>query len=534
MKNKSFVLLRTLLLASSSWNKARCSGDKKQRRKAVGNIIGLWVLYLMVMGYSVLSCVGYGYLGMVEIIPVLSALTVSLIAFIFTLLKTNGYLFNFKEYDMLMSLPFTPKTVAGVKFAYMYLKTLPWLMSVSLATLLGYGIYARPVLWVYPVWVVLAAVLPVIPMLAAAFLGYLIAKISAGFRKTNLVQTVLLFAVVLFCFGLRFILPEILGSGAGEAALEDLGAALTAATGVYLPAKWFAGAVTELRLKDTLLLLFTSALLFEAVFLPVGRSYRRINSALAAHAGVKAVKVEDGRRRSVVNAIAFKEMRRMLGSTAYMVNIGMGEVLSVLLGVTVLAVGMDKVIGIVTQGAPVTAEMLYPAIPLLVYFFIGMVPSTAVSPSLEGKNYWILQSMPVDKKQVYRGKMLFNLYLTVPCSLFATVCFCISAGVPFTNALLYCAESLALCAFSTAWGCVCGLRFMKLDWENETEVVKQGTAVAVYLFPNMLVTMGLVVLVVVLGRKTDGTLLSLLLLGAAGVLAGLSYLRSMKLAVQKG
>jgi ABC-2 type transport system permease protein len=125
--------------------------------------------------------------------------------------------------------------------------------------------------------------------------------------------------------------------------------------------------------------------------------------------------------------------------------------------------------------------------------------------------------------------MLFNMYLTVPAMAFATLCMCISAKVPAVDTLLYLILGLALCAFSTAWGCVCGTKHMRLDWENEIEVIKQGAAVAIYMLPNMFVVLGLTVLVVVLGMKFDHKVLSLGFTLIAALLAGLSYLKVMAL-----
>ncbi|MBO7711133.1 MAG: hypothetical protein J6S83_11735, partial [Lachnospiraceae bacterium] len=173
--------------------------------------------------------------------------------------------------------------------------------------------------------------------------------------------------------------------------------------------------------------------------------------------------------------------------------------------------------------------MLQPAIPLIVYFFIGMLATTACSPSLEGKNYWIRQSLPIEKKTIYQGKMLFNMLLTVPSMLFSTLCLCLSMKVSVLSTVLYLILGFALCAFSTAWGCVCGIRHMRLDWENEVEVIKQGAAVTIYLLPNMFVVMGLVVLVVFLGMRMDHHVLTLILTLAAGLLALLSYLGVMRL-----
>ena len=526
---QTVLLLKTLLLSTSQRNIYKYTTDKKKKSKIVGGTIGTVLLYAMLIGYCILTCVGYGVTGMIDSAPVMCALIVSLLAFFFTLLKTNGYLFNFKEYDMLMSLPFETETVASSKFLYMYVKSLPWYLSISAAMLSGYGIYARPAFFVYPVWLVLSLFLPVIPMLIAAFLGFLIAKVSAGFRKTNIVQTVLMFVIIIFSFSLRFIIESIFKNNQVEDVLEKTSEMTQNAARVFLPAKWFSDAITKHSVLGILFLVGVSALLFAVLFRIVGRSYRNINSALKSHAASKNYKMTAQKRRSIVNAIAFKEFKRLTGSTVYMTNAAAGEVMAALLGILTLIIGFGRIVKVVTQDAPVDIAMLRPAIPFIVYFFIGMVATTVCSPSLEGKNYWIVQSLPLEKKTLYQGKMLFNMYLTVPFMAFAVLCMCISAKVPAVETVLYLLEGFALCAFSTAWGCVCGIKHMRLDWENEIEVVKQGAGVAIYMLPNMFAVMGLVVLVVILGLRLDHKLVALLFTLIAGVLAALSYRRVMNL-----
>ena len=105
-----------------------------------------------------------------------------------------------------------------------------------------------------------------------------------------------------------------------------------------------------------------------------------------------------------------------------------------------------------------------------------------------------------------------------------------SAKVTVLNTVLYLVLGFALCAFSTAWGCVCGVKHMRLDWENEVEVIKQGSGVTLYLLPNMFVVMGLCVLVVFLGTKINHSLIAVIFTAIAGVLAALSYKRVMALA----
>lgn len=527
--NKTFILLKTLLLSTSKINIYKYTFDEKKQWKVVRNFIGLFILYAMVMIYSIVMCVGYGTVGMIEAIPVMCALIISTLAFVFTVFKTNGYLFNFKEYDMLMALPFEVKTVAACKFLYMYIQSLPWYLSISVAMMIGYGIYAKPTAVIYILWIILSFFLPIIPMLAAAFVGFLIARVSSGFKKNSIIQTVLTFIFVIFCFSLRYIIEALFRDDKVKETLETTFEATRKAAGVYLPVGWFSDVITKGSISAFILLVGVTIVLFAAVFQIVGKSYRNINSAMKSHATANNYKMTAQKKRSVVKAIAYKEFKRLLGSTAYTVNGAMGELLAALLGIVTLIIGFNKIVAIVTQNAPFDAGILQPAIPFIVYFLIGMVATTACSPSLEGKNYWIVQSLPIEKKTLYQGKMLFNMYLTVPFMIFTTLCMCISARVPLLNTILYLILGFSLCCFSTAWGCVCGIKHMRLDWENEIEVIKQGAAVAWYMLPNMFVVMGLTVSVVFLGLIFDHKLLTLVFILVVSLLAVLSYRRAIKL-----
>lgn len=521
MKNN--ILLKTMLLSTSLRNIYKHTTDKKKRRKIIVSYIGLFCLYAMIVGYSFSTCIGYGQIGLIESVPGICAIAVSTLAFIFTFFRTNGYLFNFKEYDMLMALPFDAREVAGCKFLYMYIKCLPWYLSLSLAMAAGYGIYARPSVVVYIIWIILSFFLPLIPMLFSVFLGFLIAKISSRFKKNNAIQTILTFIFIIFCFSIRYIIEALFRNGKVEETLSQINDMNEKVGRVYLPVGWFVNAITKQSLSDIFLLIGVSVLLFSIVFYVIGKSYRKLNSALSSHVANRNYKMTKQKKKSVVNAIAYKEFKRFIGSTTYMTNAAMGEVLAFMLGVATLVIGFDKIVKMITQGAPFDSSILQPAIPFIVYFLIGMVATTVCSPSLEGKNYWILQSLPIKKKTIYQGKMLFNMYLTVPFMLFAIICMSVSAKVPVVNMILYMILGVALCAFSTAWGCVCGIKFMRLDWENEVEVIKQGVGVAIYMFPNMFVVMGLVVLVVFLGTFIDHRVLTLIFILIASALAGLSY-----------
>ena len=529
MKN-NILLLKTLLLSTSLVNTYKHCDDKKKKRKIVWSFIGMFIIYAMILGYSLAATLGYGAIGLTQAIPMICVLTISALAFFFTFFKTNGYLFNFKEYDMLMSLPFEAKTVAGCKFLYMYIKSLPWYLSITIAMMIGYEIFAFAPVYVLIEWLILSLLVPIIPMLIASFFGFLIARASVGFKKNNIIQTLFTFIFIIFCFSFRYILEAMFRNGNVEETLEASYEAIENAANTYLPAKWFAGAIVDGSISDALLLVGVTVLLFSVVFHIVGRSYRQINSALKSHSASKSYKMTSQKKHSVVTAIAYKEFKRMTGSTTYITNVAIGELLAVILSVVTLIFGFDSIVKVTTQNAPFDSAVLQPAIPFIIYFLVGMMASTTCSPSLEGKQYWILQSLPIRKEQIYQGKMLFNMYLTVPFMCLGVLCLCFSAKVPVINTVLYLILGFVLCAFSTAWGCACGIKHMRLDWENEVEVIKQGPAVALYMLPNMFVVMGLVVGVVFLGMRINHALLALIFIAIASLLTAVSYMRAMALA----
>jgi ABC-2 type transport system permease protein len=531
MKNNNILLLlKALMLSTSRINIYRNCKDPKKRKKIVGSAVGYGILSAFLLFIVVWMCVGYGQMGLTGVLPVLNALMITLLSFFLTMLKTNGYLFKFKEYDMLMSLPFEAKTVAGCKFLYMYLNSALFDMGISVAILIGYAIYARPAVWVYPVWIVLSLLLPIIPMLLASFLGFLIAAVSSGFKKRNIIQIILTFAAGFSVIAVRVLAEDMIRNEKTEEVLLNLSEIMDKIASFYPPAKWFEDAVVRGDVLYILLLTVISIALFELVFTLVGKRYREINSKLKSHEAAKKFKMTEQKQRSVLNAVAFKEFKRMTGSVVYFTNNAMGELLVVVLAVASCFVKADDMLNVILQGAPISKEIVYPAIPLVIYMLLGMVSTPVVSLSLEGKNYWIVQSLPIDKKDLYKGKMLFNMYLTTPFMILATLCLGISFGMPFVSIVLSLILGFVLLTFSSSWGCVCGIKHFRLDWENEVEVVKQGTGMTVYLLPNMFATMILIVAAPALGFVINYNIVLIILILAAAGLTALCYGKVLKLA----
>lgn len=525
MKNRTMLLLKTLNRSTSSLNILKTSGDKKKKQKIIASYVGFGLIYILIVVYAVMSAYGYAQLGLVDKLPMLTALLLCTLAFLLTLFKAGSYLFGFREYEMLMALPFSEKTIVSSKFLYMYVKSLPFNMAISVAMLIGYGIFNGPAIYVYPLWIVLSAVLLVIPMLAASFFGFLIAKIGTAFKHWKVVQTILTLVFVMICFSLRFIIEKLFRNGEVKTAITDASKSIDMMGTYYPPMAWFEKAIVDHNILSAILLVVVTAVVFEIVFYILSRSYKKMNSVMRTGAAKRSGQIKIQKKKSKERAIAVKELRRLVSSTNYFVNIGIGYILAIVVSVLALVIGVDKIIQVVVNGAPVTSQMILPAIPFVIYFLTGMVPMTTCSPSLEGKNYWILQSSPLTNRDIYFGKLLASLYISVPVQLFATIMFCISAKASVLETIFFMILGFVLCVFSSSFGLACGIHFMKLEWENEIEVIKQGTAVVVYMFPNMILTCAMLFGSIFLSKVIGIVLVSLIIALVYVLLSLIVYLR---------
>ena len=115
-------------------------------------------------------------------------------------------------------------------------------------------------------------------------------------------------------------------------------------------------------------------------------------------------------------------------------------------------------------------------VPFLISGVFCMMTTTATSISMEGKNWWILKSLPLTTKNILDGKILMNLLLLLPFYLLSEL-FLIVALKPGAGELLWLLLIPAvIILFSCVYGIAVNLRFPVLVWESEVRIVKQSAS----------------------------------------------------------
>ena len=526
--NKGFILFKTIFTSTSLLNIYRHSQDKKKRKKAIGSFIGIIVLSLTCILFVGSIAYAFAYFGYQQMVPIFVASIITLLSLIMTLLKSNSYLYGYKDYDLLMSMPFSVKTIVVVRFLLMYIKDLPLNFLISLSALIGYAVALNPGITTYLLWIILTLFIPLLPMSISSLLGVFIANVGSKFKYKKIALTILTFILVIPLFFLRFIIDYLIRNDKVGEVIEKSSQGLNSIAKVIPTISWFGKAINNNDILSILLSIIIPLIIFIALILIIGVNYRTINSRLnniATRNNKKKTYVY--KQRSIIKTIAYKEFKRIIGSTTCSVQLGMGTVLCILVGTVLPFINLKKIIAGSAVEMPFDIASLALVWPLVIYFFVGMAPSSAVSPSLEGKNDWILKSMPVDAFEICKGRMLFNIYMNLIPGLYATLTGLFAFRAQAYEYILGIIMIIVLCLFSTAYGMRCGYKHVNLNWENEIEVVKQGTAITLYLLPNMFGTMIVISLMSVLA------IMSNVLIGVAAIifvyaLLGLLCYKSVK------
>ena len=214
----------------------------------------------------------------------------------------------------------------------------------------------------------------------------------------------------------------------------------------------------------------------------IARSFLKIATATGS---VKKVRFEHKavRAQSVQRALRRKELSRFAASPNYMLNCGLGIVTLPVAGIALLIKGralaqlLDDAFG---AGADIVPVLLSAALCLLA----SMNDMAAPSVSLEGRQLWLAQSLPVTPWQVLRAKLDMQLLLTGVPVLFCALCAVIVLPGGAAEMALAVIAALLYTLLSALAALALGLKMPNLTWTNEITPIKQGGSVMLALFAN--------------------------------------------------
>jgi ABC-2 type transport system permease protein len=210
-------------------------------------------------------------------------------------------------------------------------------------------------------------------------------------------------------------------------------------------------------------------------------------------------------------ALIIKEMKRYFGSPIYVLNTLVGPIMSVFL-MLFMFFGENSIVANIPEGE-LNSEILAMVITAMVIFSLGMTSTTAASISIEGKQFWILKSLPVPTEDIFFAKIFVNLFITIP---FLIVDVILSVAVfkfNFFQATFMLLIPSLMAVIMSCGGLYFNLLMPRFDYENDMRAVKQSLSVLITMlfgFGSVLVTVGLGVIGIMFLNTTFGYLFAFL------------------------
>ena len=195
---KPFILLLKIqLLGLFGINKTLHADPAKAKRTLALAALVVAAVVLFASAYSAGVAQGLVQIGLAEAVPLVAVLVGAIAGAVAAFLKTNGVLFGFKDYDLVMSLPVPTSSVVLSRIASLYAMSLLFGVLVMVPAFAVYA-SAAGVSAVGVACMALSIVLaPLLPLAAAVVLAVLIAAVSSRFKHANVAVIVLTLAATL-------------------------------------------------------------------------------------------------------------------------------------------------------------------------------------------------------------------------------------------------------------------------------------------------------------------------------------------------
>ena len=477
MKSKCLLLLKAQL--ANEWG-----GKSKSKGRTVTRTV-IWIVAAVMIVYAFFMAYGLGSIGMASVVPSYAVAITSLVMLFFTAFKANGVLFAYKEYDFMMALPVKTSTVIASRFLAMYVMNAILTAAVMIPMGIGYVVWAAPGFLFYPQWLLGILAIPLIPTTLAAMLGALIILLSSRFKYANALVIVLSLALTIGAIGLSAGLGSMQPEEVDITQLQSLSAMLLEKIHlIYPPAILFYDGVVRGQLLSMLAFLAGSVLWYYLFIKAISVVYKKLNTALMTFHARDNYKLTELKASSQLSALYRKERKRFFSSTMYCLNMGMGSVLAMVASTACLFVGKDILTQLFSSGQ--VWDTVQRVLPFGIGALISMSCTTCVSLSLEGKNLWIVRSLPVRDETIFKSKILWNLTIQIPPALLAGILLNIRLPLSSLTRVMIFLTPVAYALFSSVWGMFINVKMPDYGYVSETALVKQSMPAMAGMFGGMI------------------------------------------------
>ena len=456
---------------------------KKNKKRSKASMIGYVILFGLIMigilggmftALSVMLCPALTAAGMGWMYFTMMGMLSIFLGVFGSVFNTYSGLYLAKDNDLLLSMPIPVRMLMVSRLLGVYLMGLMYSAVVIVPAVVVYWIMAPANIASVIGGILFILLISIFVLTLSAALGWVVAKISLKLKNKSFITVIVSLAFLGAYYFFYFKAQSMIGILIANAAMYG-----SKIKGKAYPLYLF-GRMGEGDWLAILLMTVVILALFALMWTLLSRSFLKI--ATASGKTAKAVYKETTvKTKSVFGALLAKEFGRFTASPNYMLNCGLGILFLPVCGVFLLMKG-EMIIGILHQTFGARAGCTPVLVCTMICLLASMNDMVVPSVSLEGKNLWLVQSLPVTPWQVLRAKLSVQLILTGIPVLFCAICAAIILPYAPVQIFLVVVAVIVYVVFSALLGLTLGLKLSNLTWTNEIAPIKQSASVMAAMF----------------------------------------------------
>ena len=473
-------------------------GRNQKQRTYVGTAVSVaalvFVLYILgrlLYNIADLTCelfvpteYGWCYFAVVGIL----ATVLGVLSSVFTVHST---VYQAKDNELLLSMPIPSGLILGMRLFSSYVICFVFEAVTILPFYLVYWKTCHPGALPILLDLITLFVFPVLALVISCALGWILALLNSRLPKRirNIINFAVSFVFVVFFLNVCLKASNYMNMLQNGAAQKNMGMQVITYPFVCM------GKAALGSTGPFLILVLILLVLAAVVYLLLGKSFRSLSST-KNQGRTRAYREKTLKASSVNSALLKKEFRRYLSNSSYFMNSSIGSIL-LLLSFVLMIWNYDQLHNRIGQ-----LQMFSPTIPavtaiLVICIMIGINTISASSISVEGKNLWLMRSLPVSEGAFINSKILLHLIITVvPQLMCSAVMAVLVAGTPKQSVLVLLVPFL-FALFTSELGMMLNIMFPKLDWVSESNAVRRNTSTRL----AVLISWALVLVTVLVFRK---------------------------------
>ncbi|MDD4003463.1 MAG: hypothetical protein PHE12_04625 [Clostridia bacterium] len=463
--------------------------DKKKKNMFSNNYVGMFIsgaiFGLMFVFYTIMLGPYFHKEGLdAEFLTMLFLATQIVILLFGTVFMVNVMFFS-KDAEFMLYLPLKPVTVFAAKFLYVYLSELTLSVFVLGISGIAFGIVCALPIYFYILLIAAIMLVPSVPLIISSLLCVPIMFFISFFKNKSvfgIIFLILMFALLMFGYMMIFSnLPQGVYDGENIALpVEQLREVMK----YILPNIALARIITltsiDIGLDIVYVVLLTLGLFAVSLLISVF-TYKKGMSAQLESISNKSDRELSFSQNSLVKSFFLKDFREILRNTGFafycLFSVITAPVMIVFFGVMM----QSEVTGDLTGAIAIEGT----AFMMTIMLVAGMNYAALSSISREGKNFYMLKTLPVTFKTHARAKILIADSILLTGLILSGIAIVAMLKVNILQVILFMGFGLILGDGLNKLMLYLDAKNPKLEWDNIAMAIKNSKGALITMFSSM-------------------------------------------------